>query len=531
MARDAGIDHRYDNGASGRLLMVEPVGGGGGWIDYDRDGQWDLYLNQGGDPAAASPAERPADQLFRNLGNGQFAAVTGATGIDERGYSQGVAIGDFDNDGFDDVFVTNVGPDAVYRNQGDGTFVDVTGATIGFDNLWGSSAAWGDIDLDGDLDLYVCNYCDFDPYHPVECTTPKGLRIMCQPNQVGPVPDECFLNLGDGTFQPVARERGLFGEGNRALGVAIADFDNDGWPDVFVANDATPNFLFINQRYGTFLDEAVLLGCAVGADGRAQANMGIAVGDYDRNGCLDVFITHFEGEWNTLYRNHGPAGFQDVSAVVGLVPPKLSLVGFGTVMHDFNQDGQDELFVANGHLDDPRHLGVELEMPPQCFTFDGNRWHDCSASSGDYFGGRYVGRGVATADFDNDGDTDLVVIHQNRPMALLRNDSQRGHWLKLQFVGRRSNRNAIGVRATVHTATGRLLQELAGGTSYCASHEPMLIFGLGESAAPCRIEVRWPDGTVEVRDHVAVDQALLLLEPLAGTDPGGEAKPSAEPAS
>lgn len=515
IARDAGIDHTYLNGASGLLLMVEPIGGGCGWIDFDRDGQWDLYLNQGGDPVAKADAERPSDQLFRNLGDAQFVAVTDRCGIDERGYSQGIAVGDLDNDGFDDIFVTNVGPDVLYRNQGDGTFVDVTEATIGRDSLWGTSAAWADLDRDGDLDLYVCNYCNFDPYHPIECRNAKGLKIMCEPNNhVDPVPDECFLNNGDGTFRPAARERGLSGEGNLALGVAIADFDNDGWPDVFVANDTTPNFLFINRRDGTFSNEAMRLGCAVSADGQAQANMGIAVGDYDRNGWLDAYVTHFEGEWNTLYKNDGAAGFQDVSGLVGLVPPKLSMLGFGTVMHDFNQDGQEDLFVANGHLGEPKQVGVTLEMLPQCFSFDGRRWHECRGEAGAYFLDKYVGRGVATADFDNDGDLDLAVVHQNRPAALLRNDSQRGRWLKLQFVGRRSNRNGVGVRATVRCGATTLLQEVAGGTSYCAAHQPVLAFGLGDSAAPVRVEVRWPSGAVQVLEDVRVDQALLVLEPV-----------------
>ena len=517
IARAAGIDHSYLNGASGLLLMVEPVGGGCGWIDYDRDGNWDLYLNQGGDPVASSLSQRPPDQLYRNLGDGRFAAVTGQSGLDERGYSQGVAVGDFDNDRFDDVFITNVGPDVLYRNQGDGTFFDVTGATVGHDTLWGISAAWSDLDRDGDLDLYVCNYVDFDPYHPLDCRNARGVKIMCQPNNhVDPVPDECFLNTGDGKFRPAAREMGLFGPGNKAMGVVVADFNDDGWPDVFVANDATANFLFINQRDGMFLEQAHLLGCAVASDGRPQANMGIALGDYDRNGWLDMYVTHFEGEWNTLFRNRGPEGFEDVSASVGLVPPKLTLVGFGTVMHDFNQDGRDELFVANGHLEDTGHVGVEIEMPPQCFTFDGRRWHEVSDRAGDYFRERFVGRGVATADFDNDGDVDLAVVHQNRPMALLRNDSQRGHWLKIEFIGRLSNRNAIGVRATVRQGQQSLLQELAGGTSYCASHQPMLVYGLGESPANCRIEIRWPNGTLQVLEEVGVDQTLRLLEPLDG---------------
>jgi hypothetical protein len=526
IARQSGIEHTYLNGATGLLLMVEPIGGGCGWIDFDRDGQWDLYLNQGGDPVAKSPADRPSDQLFRNLGGERFEAVTVPSGLDERGYSQGIAIGDFDNDGFDDIFVTNVGADVLFKNQGDGTFIDVT-ATLGSEMLWGTSAAWADIDLDGDLDLYVCNYCDFDPYHPIECRNARGVKIMCEPNNhVQPVPDECFLNEGDGTFRAVAREKGLVGPGNRALGVAIADFNNDAWPDIFVANDTTSNFLFINRRDGTFADEALVLGCGVSADGQAQANMGIAVGDYDHNGWLDAYITHFEGEWNTLYRNDGAAGFQDVSGLVGLVPPQLIMLGFGTVMHDFNQDGREELFVANGHLGEPKQVGVALEMPPQCFTFDGCRWHECSAEAGDYFEGRYVGRGAATADFDNDGDLDLVVAHQNSPAALLRNDSERGHWLKFQFVGRQSNRNGIGVRVTVRTESSTLLQELAGGTSYCAAHQPVLVFGLGASSAPCRVEIRWPGGAVQLLEGVDVDQTLLIVEPAVVVEPAASADAS-----
>ncbi len=520
VAQAAGVNHVYESGADGKLLMVEAVGGGCGWIDYDRDGQWDQYLNQGGDPAASVLAVQPSDQLFRNLGGGRFAPVTIDAGIDERQYSQGLAVGDFDNDGFDDIFVSNVGPDTLYRNQGDGTFVDVTDATIGRDKLWGTSAAWGDLDLDGDLDLYVCNYVDFDPRHPQDCRNAKGLKIMCQPNQVEPVPDACFWNDADGSFRSIASERGLCGAGNRALGVAICDLNNDGWPDLFVANDATPNFLFINRRDGMFSDDAQLLGCAVSSEGRAQANMGIAVGDYDDNGWLDLYVTHFEGEWNTLYQNQGQAGFQDVSAIAGLVPPKLALVGFGTVMHDFNQDGHDELFVVNGHLDDPGHLGVELEMPPQCFTVRAGHWQDCSAAAGPYFSGRYIGRGVATADFDNDGDLDTAIVHQNLPAALLRNDSQRGHWLKLQFIGRRSNRNAIGVRAVVQSGANQRMQEVAGGTSYCAAHQPTLVFGLGESTARCHVEIRWPGGTTQLLDDVAVDGSLLLIEPLGDDHPG-----------
>ena len=514
IAKPSGLDQTYLTGASGKLLMVEPTGGGVACFDFDRDQLVDLYFNQGGDPAPGPGQLQPLDQLYRNIDNERFINVTEACGIVETGYSQGVAVGDFDNDGFDDLLITNVGPDRLYHNQGDGTFVDVTEATIGFDSLWGSSAAWADLDLDGDLDLYVCNYVDFDPQHPAECFDAKGRRSMCQPNQVEPVPDECFLNQGDGTFHPVAKERGLFGPGNKALGVAIADFDNDGWPDIYVANDATPNFLFINHHDGMFHDAAPLLGCSVAIDGRAQASMGIAVGDYDRNGWLDLYLTHFEGEWNTLYQNLGPEGFQDITGRVGLVEPTLSLVAFGTVMADFNLDGREELLVANGHLDDPGHLAVDLEMPPQCFSFDGRRWQDCSAEAGPYFSERYVGRGMATLDLDNDGDLDVAIVHQNQPAAVLRNDSVRGHWLKIRLEGRQSNRNAIGARVTVRQGTNQLQQELIGGGSYCSACERALVFGLGDSAEPCLLDIRWPGGKTQTMADVSVDRALVLLEPV-----------------
>ncbi|MFN0052839.1 MAG: CRTAC1 family protein [Planctomycetales bacterium] len=513
VAQVAGIDAIYQNGAAGLVLMVEATGGGCGWIDYDADGQWDLYLPQGGNPALAPTAAQPSDALYRNLGTGRFANVAERAGIDERRYSQGLAVGDFDNDGFDDLFVANVGQDVLWRNQGDGTFVDVTGATIGAESLWGSSAAWGDIDLDGDLDLYVCNYVDFDPQHPRICHNAEGQPAMCHPNQMDPVPDECYLNQGDGRFRPVARERGLSGPGNKALGVAIADFNNDGWPDIFVANDTTPNFLFVNQKNGTFHEQAGVQGCAVATNGSPQANMGVAVGDYDHNGYLDIFVTHFTEEWNTLYRNRGAEGFQDVSALVGLVVRPLDKLGFGTVMADFDLDGQQELFIANGHIDDQSRKGRETAMPPQLLAWNGRHWNDCSKPAGEYFQSRLIARGVATCDFDNDGDLDVAVAAQNVPAAVLRNESQRGGWLKLAFTGRQENRRGIGTRVTIRLGDRTLMQELAGGTSYIASHQPILLFGLGDWTGPCDVEIRWPRGGTQRLEGVAPNQALRIVEP------------------
>ena len=509
-ATEAGIDFVFDTGA-GHRMMIEGTGGGAGWLDYDCDGHWDLYLVQAG--ATVSPGPRqPSDKLFRNLSDGTFADVTESAGVTELKYGQGVCVGDFDADGFDDLFVTNVGGDVLFRNRGDGTFEDVSLSLATFALGWSTSAAWVDIDLDGDLDLYVCRYCDFDPAHPTPCRNSQGVVAMCQPKQVPPIPDLLFVNQGDGRFLEQAHERGLFGPDNRALGVAAADFDGDGWPDLFVGNDASPNFMFLNQRNGQFRESAVLLGCGLMLNGQAQASMGIAVGDYDRNGSLDLFVTNFEGEGDTLYRNEAPNGFQEVGGQLGLAGPTLPMLGWGAVMADFNQDGHEDLFIANGHIDDGRHVGGDLEQRPQLFSFDGRRWIDTSEKSGDFFQQARLGRGVAACDYDDDGDLDLVVVHQNSPTALLRNDSIRQHWLKIELSGRKVNRRGIGARVIVQMGDRTLMQELVGGTSYCSSSQPCLCFGLGSWDQPVSVEIRWPGGRRQTIENVAIDRRLLVLE-------------------
>ena len=521
-----GLEHVYRNGEAGGSLMVEAIGGGVGWLDFDRDGLWDLYFNQGGDPAAVDRTDQPFDRLFRRVGTaagdgaGGFVDVTLPAGIRETGYGQGVAVGDFDDDGFDDVYVTNVGANTLYRNLGDGTFVDVTAAAGVGDERWSSSAAWADLDLDGDLDLYVCNYVRYDPCHPMDCRNVKGEPRICHPRDVEHWPDECYQNLGDGIFRPVAEAWGLVGPGNKALGVAVADFTNDGRPDIYVANDTTPNFLFVNEGVGAdggivFRESATLLGCAVDRNGMAQASMGLAVGDYDDNGWLDVSSTHFYDESNTLYRNLGASGFEDVTGLVGLHEPTLPRLGFGTAMADFNADGRQDLIVANGHVENYPGNPL-LKMKGQLFSFTGKRFRDCSSAAGAYFDEKLVGRGVALADYDGDGDLDVAIAHQNTPAALLENRSDSGHWLTFQFIGERSNRRGIGARVTVTSGDRTWIRELCGGTSYASTHQPLLAVGLGDREGPCIVEVRWPSGATQRLEGVAVDQALLLREPLDG---------------
>lgn len=507
------VRHSYHNGAKGHRLMVEATGGGCGWIDYDRNGYWDLYLVQGGDPSLTDLSDQPTDQMFRNVQGHHFEAVTESARCEERRYGQGVAVGDFDNDGFDDLYVTNVGRCTLLQNQGDGTFVDVTEfAGVGGEK-WNSSAAWGDIDRDGDLDLYVCRYVEYDPLRPRICRNKQGIEAMCHPNQLDAIPDEFFLNSGNGTFQACAHELGLFGPGNKALGVAIADFDNDSWPDIYIANDTTENFLFLNHAGKSFRESGAQLGCHVSADGSPQASMGIAVGDYDHNGYLDLHLTHFTNEWNTLYTNLGPQGFIDNTALMGLVSPTLSRLGFGTVMCDFDADGAAELFVANGHIDEVRNDGTEYEMRPQMFSFHGSRWHEISDRAGDYFHRRFVGRGVAIGDFDANGLADLVVMHQNAPAALLQNRSPAVRRAVVEFVGRTSNRRGIGTRVTLVDGKKSSMQELAGGTSYCSSMQPALFWGLRDCGSSLKLEIQWPSGRTQRIEDLPSNQRIVVIEP------------------
>jgi len=513
VASNVGLEFQYDNGAEGRQLMVEATGGGCGWIDVDRDGFIDIYFPQGGNAARSGATDQPNDKLFRNIGGESFRDITLAAGIVEHRYGQGVAIGDFDNDGFDDLFVTNVGCNQLFHNQGDGSFQAVSAASGFRESLWSSSAAWGDIDQDGDLDLYVCNYCDYDPEHPMPCLDGQGIASICHPKDVVPVPDEFYRNLGNGHFEACARSMGLFGDGNRGLGVVIADFNNDRWSDIYVANDTTANFLFLNQEGQKFEEVASLMGCAVNVQGMGQASMGVGCGDFDGNGLLDLYLTHFTNEWNTLYTNLGEKGFFDTTATAGLVIPTMNRLAFGTIMTDLNQDGAMEIFVANGHINPQEAGGVAYNMKPQLFSFTGSMWADAGITSSEYFQRQVVGRGVATADYNNDGKLDLCVVHHDCPVALLRNECDEGNWLQVQLVGIQSARSATGTRVFAEGEGKSQIQELMGGTSYCSAMESQLNFGFPPAADSCSLRVEWTNGETSVLENVALKQSILILEP------------------
>ncbi|MBL8815710.1 MAG: CRTAC1 family protein [Planctomyces sp.] len=506
VAEQLGIRHIYDNGASPRALMVESTGGGVGWLDIERDGVPDLYCVQGGVPDAADVSIRPRDTLYRQRA-GMFSAVQAGAVPEEHSFGQGVSVADFNNDGFDDIFVTNVGLNSLLINQGDGTFIADEGGVVCGLSVWSSTSAWGDVDKDGDLDLYVCNYAIYDPYHPVPCNDEHGMPTICHPRHVEPEPDQFYLNQGDGSFVEVSQKFGLFGPGNKALGVVIADFTRDGWPDIYVANDTTANFFFVNNGRGDgFLEQAFALGGAFNALGETQASMGVAFGDYDANGYQDICLTHFTGESNTLYQNLGARGFQDVSALTGIRDLTLPKLGFGAVMCDLNADRCMDMFITNGHIDPRNSDGDGYEMCAQLTSYNGARWVDQGSAAGPFFSRRLVGRGVATSDFDTDGDVDVMVAHQNTAAALLRNESECGAWLQIRPLAVRSNRFGIGTVVTLKWGENVLTQELAGGTSYASAQQPVMFFGLGDCTSSVEISVEWPSGQ---KDHKQVDSGTL----------------------
>jgi hypothetical protein len=511
-AASRGLSFEYQNGAQGQALMVESIGGGAGWLDVDCDELPDLFFVQGGSPVT-DDAQRPPDVLLRQTQGGQFVSIANLAGLNDQQYSQGTAIADFDNDGFDDLLITNLGQNVLFHNAGDGTFERVEDAFPGVPDRWSTSAAWGDLDQDGCLDLYICNYLQYDVRNPAPCFR-DGQPSLCHPRQLEPWPDECWRNCGDGRFERVTEAWGLSGPGNKALGVAILDLTGDALPDIYVANDTTANFLFVrNDSAEQFVDEALRRGAAVSGTGDPQASMGVAAGDYDGNGLPDLLLSHFSGESNTLYQNNGTAGMLDVSAVTGMRELSFPKLGFGIVLQDFNQDGQMDCLIANGHIDERADEFDGYRQRPQLLSFGGVRWEDCGAASS-WFNNRLVGRGIATGDLEGDGDLDAVVVNQNSPAALLVNESERGSWLQLRFTGRLSNREGIGCIVTVKASERIYRSELPGGTSFASSHQPLLNFGLGDCAEPVDVDVQWPSGVVQTVKSVAPRQILRLQEPI-----------------
>jgi hypothetical protein len=513
----SGVDFVHVNGSTGELLLPEVIGSGGALLDYDNDGDLDLFAVQGGPLRPGNDALAPKSRLYRNdtvAGRVRFTDVTETSGISVTGYGMGAATGDFNNDGWVDLYVTAMGPNRLLRNNGDGTFADVTKPSGTADGRWSTSATFFDYDADGWLDLFVVHYVDFGLGMKRGCFAADSSRDYCNPAVYAPVPDRLFHNNRDGTFADVSSRAGFLRSPARGLGVMAADFNGDGWSDLYVANDGDANQLWINRAgTGAFADEGLLTGVAVNRTGQAQGSMGIDAGDIDGDGDDDLFVTNLDNEGNTLYRNVGRSLFEDRSVETGLF--RLGFTGFGARFLDYDNDGWLDLVVANGAVRRSRQQAQQGDAFPlrqrnQLFRNERGRFADVTGTAGPAFAGLHVGRGIAAGDLDNDGDTDLVVFNNSGPARLLLNDiGHRQHWLGVRALDGR--RDALQARITVVDGRGRtLVRRIQADGSYCAAGDSRVLFGLGADQAPRTVRVEWPGGRVEEFRNLAVDRYWVL---------------------
>jgi len=522
VASSVGLTWHHENGLSPKRHFPETMGGGGAFFDYDSDGDLDIYAVNGAFIAADPPAEPPpVNQLFNN-DDGHFTLV--AAGVADPGVGMGVAVADYDLDGDLDLYLTNYGPNVLFRNDG-GHFTDVGAATGVDDPGWGTSCAFADYDLDGDLDLYVANYVYYDAQAANANQIPYAAGFESYDGQAPPTyphPDNfpgqadlLYRNDGGKGFADVSAAAGIADAGGKGLGVVFADYDRDGWPDLYVANDAVRNFLYRNDQDGTFSEKGALAGVGYGQDGQMEAGMGVDWGDYDSDGILDLTVTNFQAEPNALYRGEG--GFFSVATfAAGIGLPSLPWLGFGTQFFDPDLDGDLDLFAANGHVLDNVELVDQSTSYGQrnlLFRNDAGHFTDISRSAGPGFALERVSRGSAVGDYDSDGDPDLLVFNSGQPLSLLRNDQGDGnHWITLRLVGVDGNPNGIGARLTAHSGNLVQTRELRGSRSYLSQSQLGICMGLGKHPQLDIIEVRWPKGRIERFGPLAANQALALVE-------------------
>jgi hypothetical protein len=516
VTREAGIDFVHHNGAGGRKYVIETVGPGCAFFDYDGDGHLDIYLIDGGEVPGTKLPEKPMHRLYRNQGNGRFADVTAATGLGNTGYGMGCAAADYDNDGDLDVFVSNFGPDALYRNDG-GRFADVTARAGVSDSLWSSSCAFADVDNDGLLDLYVANYHDFSyTNHKVCAEGGSGLQLYCGPESFNGVRDFLYHNEGEGVFRDITAPAGLLNTTGKELGVVFGDVDRDGDQDLYLANDKTANFLYLNDGKGKFTEGALMAGVAYNGDGDVQAGMGVDMCDYNHDGWPDLFVTNFQWETNTLYRNNGDGTFTDQTYDANLGSNSIPYLKWGTRIFDFDNDGDRDIFVASGHLesDVEKYENTTFPQLNQLFVNDGNNRFELERQvAGTGLAIKKVSRGAAFGDYDDDGDVDILVANCADSPDLLRNDGgKENNWLRIRLQGTRSNRDGIGASVEVFSGDLYQLDQVRSGASYLSQSDLRLSFGLGTHPMADRIRITWPSGLVEEVKYIRANQDLTLIE-------------------
>ena len=513
------LDFRHINGFSAERRLVETMGSGGVLFDFDNDEDLDLYLVQG-NSLSPSTETSPKNRLYRNDA-GVFADITLSANVGDTGYGLGAVAADYDSDGDRDLYVTNLGKNVLYRNNGDGTFTDVTEeAQVGCP-LLSASAAFADIDRDGDLDLYVCNYVEYALETDIPCYYKNRLRIYCGPNEYHGIADVLYRNNGDGTFTDVTKSAGVYEPTTRGLGVVFTDVNGDGWVDIYVANDMSPNTLFINQGDGTFQEEGVLRGVAYNGDGLANGSMGIDAGDYDNDGDIDLWVSNFSLEANCLMQNDGDGYFEDVTFDTNLADPSFYSLGFGTRFIDFDNDGWLDLLVGNGHIwDNVKQIDPKLSyaQPVQLF-------HNQGGKQTDYIGFTevtteagldkipYVVRGMLFGDIDRDGDVDVVLCQSNRPTVILSNEVGNANaWLTVKLVGTDRNTDAIGAQVQVEADGMTLVREVICGASYLSGNDLRLTFGLGGAVQVDNLRIRWHNGSVQELGSVPVRQSITFSQ-------------------
>ena len=517
-----GINFRHVNGAEGAYHLPETLGAGGAFFDADNDGFLDIYLVNSGYWDKSPSAKQATSALYRNNRDDTFTDITTAARVANLGnYGQGAACADYNNDGNVDLYITNFGANVLYRNNGDGTFTDVTVSAGVGDPRWSSSACFLDYNSDGHLDLFVVNYLVYSLDVTYLPCGEDGIHTYCHPSLFEGAPDRLYHNNGDGTFTDVSQAAGVGGVSGmfhgKGLGVVSADFNNDGAPDLYVANDDTRNDFFYNNGDGTFSEISLLAGCAYSFNGVAQAGMGVTIGDYNRDSWLDIFVTNLSYETNALYRNNGDGTFTDVIYEAHLGKESYLYVGFGTGFFDADSDGWLDLFIANGHIIDnieDTHDILTYRQPDQLFRNNGDgTFQEISESAGGYFQRVTVSRGTLFGDYDSDGDVDILVTQNSGPVTLLRNETQtQNNWVSVKTVGVISNQDGIGTRITMVAGEQTQTREVNPGSSYMSTHDARCYFGLGANTTVDRLELRWQSGVVQIFENLPINQEHIISE-------------------